>query len=230
MPTHLAIDSFVHHRVIHGIVQRGVAPTVAELAHALGSPPGDIEDSLRRLADNHGLVLHPHSLDIWIAHPFSLSPTAVWVAGGTRGWWAPCLWCAFGVVALAAPSAAIHCRLGGESRELVLRVRDGRLLDDELFVHFPVPPRHAWANVHHFCSMVLPFQDEAEVDAWCERHGLPRGAVVPIAQVHELGREWYGSHLDEQWAKWTVAEARAIFGRAGLTGEFWTLPAAEGRF
>lgn len=66
--------------------------------------------------------------------------------------------------------------------------------------------------------------------AWCARHRVPEGATVPLAQVADLGRAWYEHHADEDWTKWTVAQAQSIFDRVGLTGEFWRLPAADGGF
>jgi hypothetical protein len=68
------------------------------------------------------------------------------------------------------------------------------------------------------------------VAPWCERHGIPLGAVVPAAQVTALGRAWYGRYLDEDWRKWTVAEAQAIFEEVGLRGEHWRLPVSDDPF
>ncbi len=229
MAEHQPIDSRVHHRVLRTILDRGNAPSASELSSALATPEAEIRASLRRLAENHGLVLHPASDDVWIAHPFSLSPTAVWVASRERGWWAPCLWCAMGISALCGDDATVRVRLGGEADEVVLRIGSGTVEPDVL-VHFPIPPRDAWTNVVHFCASVQPFRSEPEVDAWCARHRLPRGQVIPARQVLALARVWYGRHLDEAWVKWTVPEAGAIFEGVGLTGPFWALPGAGERY
>jgi hypothetical protein len=175
-------------------------------------------------------VLHPSTTDVWIAHPFSLSPTAVAVATETMTWWAPCLWCAGGIVALAAPNATIHTRLAGEIEPLEIRTREGELATEDLLVHFALPPRDAWANVVHWCSTVLPFRREDEVDGWCARHRLARGRTLPLRHVLRLGRAWYGRHLARDWVKWTTSEAREIFRSVGLTGEFWSLPETDERF
>ena len=242
------MDGRVHHEVLSTFARLGRPPSLDELARALAVPHGDAAAALRRLHDGHGLVLHPGSAEVWIAHPFSASPTAAWVAAadasagaaagpsaagaGVRGWWAPCMWCASGVIALAAPDATIYARYGGEHEAALIEVRAGAATgaSDEFVVHFAMPPRDAWHNVVHWCSTVLPFRRAEEVDPWCERHGLPRGAVVPWAQVLALGRAWYGRHLDEDWRKHTVAEAQAIFDAVGLTGEFWRLPVSDRPF
>jgi hypothetical protein len=83
-------------------------------------------------------------------------------------------------------------------------------------------------NVYHYCATVLPFRSEGDIDAWSRRHAIPRGAVVPIAQVAELARLWYGKHADRDWKKWSVAQAREIFEQVGLTGPFWDLEPDEG--
>ncbi len=223
------MDGRVHHAVLSTFVRRGHPPSLDELARALAIAPEDAAAALRRLHDGHGLVLHPGSTDVWIAHPFSASPTAVWVAGGARGWWAPCLWCAAGIVALAAPAATIHARYAGEHEAAAIEVRDGAATCD-LVVHFALPPRDAWRNVVHWCQAVLPFRRAEDVAPWCDRHGLPLGAIVPWSQVLALGRAWYGRHLDEDWRKHTIAEAQAIFDRLGLVGDFWRLPVSDRPF
>ena len=143
---------------------------------------------------------------------------------GVRGWWAPCVWCAMGIVALAAPDATIHARYGGEGEAAMLDARS------DACVHFPIPARDAWNNVAYWCATVQPFRRAEDVPAWCTRHALPHGAVVPIAQVAALGRAWYGRHAARDWRKWTVAEARAIFDGVGLVGPHWELPASDTRF
>lgn len=217
------LDQRVHHAVLEAIVARAARDTVA-LARATGASVPDVEASLQRLADAHALVLHPGSHDVWVAHPFSCSPTATWVAIGERGWWAPCMWCAFGIETLIDAPAVIHARIGGEA-ESVQIVRDSQLL-----VHFALPPRLAWSNVIHYCSTVLPFPSEAAIDAWCARHHLPRGAAVPVAQVVTLAERWYGRHRDPAWVKHSTREAQQIFDEVGLTDPFWQLRATGERF
>jgi hypothetical protein len=224
-----ALDSRVHHEVVTGIVKNGHAPSCTEMAATIGVTRDEVASSLARLHESHGLVLHPGTTDVWIAHPFSLSPTGVWVSAGEKGWWAPCLWCATGISAIAARNADVHVRIGAEAESVTIGIRQGKIIDDNLLVHFALPPRFAWNNVVHYCAMVLPFRSEEDVDAWCARHRLPRGAVVPMRQVLDLGRAWYGRHLAIDWVKHTPKEAQAIFEKVGLTGDFWRLPIADDR-
>jgi catechol 2,3-dioxygenase-like lactoylglutathione lyase family enzyme len=228
-PNDEALDGRVHHAIIDGFITAGHAPRLEAIATAVSRPVEAVKASLQRLHEGHGVVLHPGSHEVYLAHPFSASPTGVWVEGPTRGWWAPCVWCAFGIVTLAAPTARVHLRLGGEATALVLEVRDGAVLTPTL-VHFARPPREAWNHVVHWCAMVLPYETEAQVDAWATAHDLPRGVAVPAATVMALARAWYGRHHEPTWRKWTNAEAQAIFEQVGLSGPFFALPRTPGVF
>jgi hypothetical protein len=211
--------SSVHHAIMQSFVEHGRPPMLPVEAHP----------ALHELAAEHGVVLHPGSTEIWAAHPFSASPTAIWVEAGERGWWAPCVWCALGITVLAAPTSTIHARYGGEAEPMTIEVVGGVLATAAL-VHFAIPARDAWTNVIHWCSTVLPFRTRDDVPRWSRRHGLPSGVVVDLAQVHELARVWYGGHLRRDWRKHTAREAQDIFARVGLVGPHWELPTGEDRF
>jgi hypothetical protein len=223
--------SRVHHALLSGIIERGHAPKTNELAATLGFELAEIKLALEGLAELHGLVLQPGSYEVWVVHPFSLSPTTVWVSTQQKGWWAPCLWCALGVAALVCTDVEIHTRLAGEADPLTISVANGHITaGKDLIVHFPIRPRDAWTNVIHFCATVQPFRNGPQVNEWCSRHAITQGAVVPITQVNELARRWYGSHLDVEWKKWSTAEAKQIFTAAGLLGDFWSLDGMAERF
>jgi hypothetical protein len=223
--------SRLHHAMIRGLLIRGACPTNSELAQQLEVAAPKLEELLHALSDIHGVVLHPHICEPWIIHPFSLTPTIHWIEAPHASWWAPCIWCAFGVATLAGGKVQIHTSYGGEGECFAIPVVDGHPAGfDDLYAHFAIPPARAWDNVHQHCSMVLPFRSAEEIREWCNRHGLPRGQVVPLHQVARLARAWYGSHADQNWRKWTVAEAQAIFHNAGLVSDFWNLGAKLGKF
>lgn len=228
----VAVDMAVHHALVRALIDTGRVPPKADLATRLGIAPGELERALHQLARSHSLVLHPHAPEPWLVHPFSTSPTHTWIARGNDGWWAPCLWCGLGVAALVGGDVVVHTRLGGEATPIAIPVTDGRPRSGApaLCVHFPAPPRTAWDNVHHFCARLLPFRNGDEVEAWCVRHGLPRGEVLALDQLADLACRWYGGHARPDWRKWTMAEAAAIFRDAGLTGGFWQLESRDGSF
>ncbi|MCH7491290.1 MAG: hypothetical protein IID05_11415 [Gemmatimonadetes bacterium] len=70
---------------------------------------------------------------------------------------------------------------------------------------------------------MLYFRSEADVDAWCERRSIPRGAVVGMDQCWELARRWYDGRLSSDWRGRSPEAAQAIFREVGLTDAFWRL-------
>lgn len=134
------------------------------------------------------------------------------------------------MVQLAGGTATVETRLGALDDHAVVRFENGTLLDKDYVVHFPVPMRKAWDNVIYTCSVMLLFRDEAQVDDWCTRRGIPKGDVRPIEQVWTFAAEWYGRHADANWAKWSMQEAAEMFGRHNLTGPIWSLSGEADRF
>lgn len=226
----------LHHAILSTIVETGAAPMSAELAERFGVGRDTVVEGLRALEVAHGVVLHPHTPEVWVAHPFATAPTPFTVRTGTRVWWGNCAWCALGVAHLVggvgepAP-VTITTTLGGEDEQVTLRVEpDGTSADDDFVVHFPVPMRHAWDNVVYTCSVMLLFASADDVDRWCARHRVARGDVQPVGTVRRFAADWYGRHLDPDWRKWTTDEAAAIFARHGLRGPIWDVDASGGRF
>ena len=121
-PTDQAIGE-AHSAIIQQLLTTGRCPSRFQLATNLKTTEHDVESRLVRLAEIHGIVLHPHEPECWVVHPFSTTPTLHWVDGGTRSWWAPCIWCALGIATLAGGHVTIHTRIGAESKSLVIDVR-----------------------------------------------------------------------------------------------------------
>jgi len=224
--------SRLHSAIIRSMLDNGACPSTQTLAQSLALSSDEIVTLMSALSEIHALVLHPHRCAPWIVHPFSLTPTLNWVEGEGRGWWAPCIWCGFGVAALAGGAVTIHTRVGAESEPLLIEVVDGEPAAGagDLVVHFAIPPARAWDNVHEHCALVLPFRSADDIAPWCERHNIPQGEAVPIKQVASLARKWYSAYADPEWRKWTVPEAQQIFNDVGLTSSFWDLGTKSGRF
>ncbi len=223
--------SRVHYELIQSLIDFGACPTRSELAERLKMPVVRIEQLLSELSEVHGVVLHPHLCEPWLVHPFSTTPTAHWVEAENGDWWAPCIWCAFGIATLVGGDTRVHTRFGGESEPLIIRTIKGEPIGlEEVWVHFAIPPNRAWQNVHQHCSMVLAFRSREDILEWCDRHRLPHGEDVPLHRVAQFARAWYGTHANKNWHKWTIAEAQAIFEQSGLVSPFWDLGQQEGRY
>jgi Alkylmercury lyase len=220
----------LHHAILRTFVECGRAPTNAELCERFRVESDEMTRMLQDLAAYHGVVLHPHAPEVWIAHPFSAAPTLFCVRQGERRWWSNCAWCALGASALVGgDSVSIDTVLGADGAPMTIHVDGHRVLED-LVVHFPIPMTRAWDNVVYTCSTMLAFASAADVDDWSRRHSIPRGDVQPIQRVHDFARDWYGRHLDEDWRKWTTEEARQLFSRYGLKGPIWDVPMSAERF
>src|SRR5271165_5552238 len=161
------LDCRVRSVINQYIVDRGYAPEVAEVAQRLALPEADIAAAYHHLAEEHGLVLHPNSTRIWVAHPFALSSTSFWVTSGSQGWWGNCGWCALGIAAmLGRTEVTIHTVWGGEHSPFTLHVRNGELVERDWYLNFCVPAAHLWDNVIYTCTMQLLFPSEAAIKAW----------------------------------------------------------------
>jgi hypothetical protein len=220
----------LHHAIVRELVERGHAPSRAQLCERFGVDDAAMTAALHDLAAYHGVVLHPHAAEVWVAHPFATAPTPFVVRHGARMWWGNCAWCSLGIAALlGGDGVTIDTTVGAEGKPVTIHV-DGHRVAEELLVHFPVPMTRAWDNVLFTCSVMLAFADQAAIDDWSRRHALPRGDAQPIQRVYDFARVWYGRHLDEDWRKWTTDEARAIFERFGFAGPVWELPRSGERF
>jgi hypothetical protein len=222
--------SRLHYRLIRHIIDAGYAPDNRALAAEFGVSENELVAVMQQLAGDHGLVLHPHAPEVWVIHPFSLAPTNFLVETAHGEWWSNCAWCALGAASLLGVDATIRTTLGANRRQVEVHVRDGDLVETDFWVHFPVPMQRAWDNVIYTCSTMLLFESEAEVDQWCDLHGIAKGNLQPISTVWEFAREWYGRHLDPDWQKWTAEEAAEIFKRYGLSGPIWELEGNGVRF
>jgi hypothetical protein len=205
------------------IAERGHAPSNAELAEAAGADVSTIETSLRRLHDSHSLLLHPHVCKPWVVHPFALSAGGCWVETPQRGYWANCLYCGLGIAAVLDSDAVLTARLGGEGVTRQWRVEGGHLRDNDGVFHLSIPVAFWWDNVIAACASFQPFADEAEIDPWCTRHRMERGAVLTMDALWRFASDWYGAYLRGPWRKRSADEVRALFAAHGFTGKFWAI-------
>lgn len=227
---HQPLDSSVHRRLIIGLIERGFCPSSRELAATLSVAVDDASASLQRLDANHGVVLHPGTTEPWVVHPFSTTPTLFLVENARNSWWAPCVWCAFGVATLVGTPCRIHTTIGGESERCVLDYDGLHVTPKGLLAHFPIPIARAWDNVHRHCACTLVFHSQLEIESWCARRAVAKGEVQPVEKVAELGRVWYGQHTSPDWRKVTPTEAADLFRSVGLTGAHWHVPGGNQRF
>jgi Alkylmercury lyase len=134
-------DGAVRLAVYRHFAETGDAPPPADL------PGDDVEGSLRRLADDHVLVLREGTAEIWMAHPFSAVPTAFRVEAGGRTYHGNCIWDGLGILALLDSDGTVFTECADCGDPMELHVAGGRLLDDEGVAHFAVPAARWWDDI-----------------------------------------------------------------------------------
>ena len=142
-----AIDADVRAEVYRFFVADGRAPVAAEVAERLGTDQYAVEESYRRLADSHMLVLAPGTPHIWMANPFSALPTAYPVEAGGRTWFGNCIWDALGILALLDRDGVVSTRCADCGERMTVRVNDGELVTSEGVVHYAIPAARWWDDI-----------------------------------------------------------------------------------
>ena len=69
------------------------------------------------------------------------------------------------------------------------------------------------------------FRSEEHLNRWLGARDLTRGAVVSLETIWTLAKAWYVDPRDKRWRPRTRNESQDVINSAGLTGEFWELPA-----
>lgn len=202
-------------------VERGGPPTADELHARTELPRDEIFDALRRLEAAGAVLLRPGTLDVWLAPPFSATPTIHHVTIGERKLWAACAWTALGACAMLGPGR-IHSLYGGEDAPFDLDVDEGgpRPLGDTC-LHFAVPVRR-WAESLGYASATTLFfpSPDAEAD-WLDRTRLPAGRVVPLEQAWRLAQAVFGKGADPGAHMRHRSEMDAVFRSVGLDDPFF---------
>lgn len=220
----------LHHTIIQHIIDNGYAPDVKVLSKLLKTEPKDVEQGLYDLQEYHGVVLHPNEPKVWVIHPFSLAPTNFLVKSKKGEWWGNCAWCSLGVAALLNEDLTITTSYGAHGDKVEIHIVNGEIQEKDLYIHFPIPMKNAWDNVIYTCSTMLVFKDEKQIDDWVKLHRIPKGDIQPISKIWEFSKEWYGQHLNPEWKKWTMQEAKQMFAKFQLEHDIWKLEEEEGRF
>lgn len=142
-----ALDRDVRLYIFRQAAETAHVPRANEIAAALGRPQPEIEESIKRLAAGHALILAPGTVNIWAADPFCAVPSNFRVSALGRTYWGICIWDALGIPAALHSDASVAARCGDCDQEIVLDVRGGALARGEGIVHFGVPAAKWWDNI-----------------------------------------------------------------------------------
>jgi hypothetical protein len=123
------------------------APSLDQLAAWSGRSPAAVLEALDALERAHHLALLPDRTGIWMANPFSATPTAYPVDTPRGRYWANCAWDALGVPAILGIDGWTETHCAGSGAPLSFGVRGGKRQGDDALIHLVVPPRNAWDDI-----------------------------------------------------------------------------------
>jgi hypothetical protein len=141
------IDNEVRLFVYRYFVENGYPPVAPEIARRLQHRPDEVEASLRRLADDHVLVLAPGTSYVWMASPLSALPTSFLVTSEGRRWWGNCIWDAMGVLSMLGSDGEVSTWCPDCGDELQISIAGGEPEHDDHVVHYAVPAAHWWDDI-----------------------------------------------------------------------------------
>jgi hypothetical protein len=141
------VDRDVRLFVYERFVEDARPPSAEDVADALSLSPATVEASFARLEEGHVLVFAPGTRNIWMANPLSASPTPFRVETSRRGYWANCIWDAFGVIAMLGGTGTVDTSCADCGDAMELRVDAGALTPADGVAHFAVPARRWWDNI-----------------------------------------------------------------------------------
>lgn len=143
----MGIDTDLRGHVYRITLERGIPPTIAELATTAALSEDDVRRSLERLAKARVLVLQPASGEILMVPPFSAVPTPFLVESARHTAYANCVWDALGMpIMLDQPAHLVSaCGCCGES--MLVLVDPDLPPDAPGVIHFAVPARRWWEDI-----------------------------------------------------------------------------------
>jgi Alkylmercury lyase len=208
--------------VYGGFRDTGRAPSIAELAVALGATAGEVRAGLDELARARHVVVGPDG-EVVMAHPFSQVPMGFSVMGRDTLWWGGCCWDSFAVPHLldAEPDVLVATRCPGCDRAGAWVVGRDAPPGGDWLAHFLVPVAHMWDDVVRTCSNQRLFCSAGCIRDWLARTHRQEGAVMDLATLWRLASRWYEGRLARGYARRGPEEAADYLRSVGLVGPFW---------
>jgi hypothetical protein len=106
------LDNDVRAAIASSIRERGIIPSVGDVASHLRLRASLVDSSFARLADQHVFSPRSGSHEIHAYHPFCADPTDFLVRADGREWWAVCGWDALGIAPALGTTGTVETRCG----------------------------------------------------------------------------------------------------------------------
>lgn len=132
----------IRHFIYSHLADTAHPPTVADTARHFNISTEEAGEYYKELHNRHAFFLDLETLTVRMANPFSGIPTDFKVHANGQTYYANCAWDMLGIPAALHADAVIEAKFT-ESNELVqLEVKDGKVTNGDLLVHFPLPFAH----------------------------------------------------------------------------------------
>ena len=133
--------------VYDDLLDRGVPPSIADIAARFGVAPNEARRALAELRIGKTILVHPLTGEVWMAGPFAAGETPYRVTLGRRQWWANCAWDMFGVAVIAGATVRVDTRCT-DCGEAISLICDPELPPNgDAVVHFLMPARRWYEDI-----------------------------------------------------------------------------------
>ena len=114
-------------------------PSVDETARHFNISTEETTEYYKELHNRHAFFLDLDTLSVRMANPFSGIPTDFKVRANSKTYYANCAWDMLGIPAALHTDAVIEAVCTESNDTVQLEVKDGKVTNRELLVHFPLP-------------------------------------------------------------------------------------------
>lgn len=187
----------VRKAILKAFADEGKAPSVQELAHALGLPLACVLEACRTLAASDLLVWQDDKAHIISAYPFSGIPTAhqVLLAGHTTRY-AMCAIDALGIPFMLGQGASIRSACFLCHKPVTVDI-DGGLLQGAhpLTMVVWLSERDGCCHAEVRCPLMNFFCDEGHLQTWRATSRDEQGTSLTVLEALEVGKAAFGELL-----------------------------------
>jgi hypothetical protein len=142
-------DRDIRHFVYRYWVDHGAPPAPDDAAQCCALSGAEVRAALRRLHEQHALLLAPDGATIRMANPLSAVATPYRVYANGRWLWANCAWDSLGIPAMLHSDARIEATDAHTGAPTTYAVEGGVLVGGHGIVHFTLPFRRWYDDLIH---------------------------------------------------------------------------------
>jgi len=129
----------IRHFVYRHFADTTLPPSVDDTGIQFNISTKEVAEYYKELHTRHAFFLDLDSMTIRMANPFSGIPTNFKVHTNGKTYYANCAWDMLGIPAALHVDAVIEAVCIGSNEEIQIEVKNGRVFDSNLLIHFPLP-------------------------------------------------------------------------------------------